>query len=282
MSFLRHARSIGPMWVLASCQVEPECRLPLVGTGNQHKGATEIAPLLIVRDESHRLSLGELVSTRARLRFAGCIQFAIKEYGRSRIFQRTANSVLTVCVSRGDKRMVTGPQEVDNPSLSADGAWILYLRGREWQGRHPDRLMRIPASGGVPKPVLELRNFFGFQCARAPASRCVILETSQDKKQLMITEFDPLKGKGDWLRTIEIAPSPGWAGGLSPDGSTLAISQHGEPEIHIRLRSLSGGADSEIRVKGWPRLTGLDWSPDGKGFYCRSSRHKAAQFSMSI
>ena len=104
MSFLRHARSIGPMWVLASCQVEPECRLPLVGTGNQHKGATEIAPLLIVRDESHRLSLGELVSTRARLRFAGCIQFAIKEYGRSRIFQRTANSVLTVCVSRGDKR----------------------------------------------------------------------------------------------------------------------------------------------------------------------------------
>jgi len=23
-------------------------------------------------------------------------------------------------------------------------------------------------------------------------------------------------------------------------------------------------------VKGWPNLTGLDWSPDGKGFYCGS------------
>jgi hypothetical protein len=104
MSFLRHARSIGPMWVLTSRKAQPGCPLPLVGTGNRYKGATEIAPLLIVRDESHRLSLGGLLSSRARLRFAGCVQFAMKEYGRSRNFQRTANSVLTVCVSSGDKR----------------------------------------------------------------------------------------------------------------------------------------------------------------------------------
>ena len=68
------------------------------------RGATAIAPLLIVNDESHRLSLGRLLSSRACLRFAGCVQFAMKEYGRSRNFQRTANSVLTVCVSSGDKR----------------------------------------------------------------------------------------------------------------------------------------------------------------------------------
>ena len=76
----------------------------MVGTGNGHKGATEIAPLLIVRDESHRLSLGGLLSSSARLRFAGYVQFVMKEYGRSRNLQRTANCVLTVCVSRGDKR----------------------------------------------------------------------------------------------------------------------------------------------------------------------------------
>ena len=84
------------MWVLTSRKAQPGCRLPLVGTGNRHKGATEIAPLLIVRDESHRLSLGGVLSSRARLRFAGCVQFAMKEYGRSRNFQPTANSVLTV------------------------------------------------------------------------------------------------------------------------------------------------------------------------------------------
>jgi len=45
----------------------------------------------------------------------------------------------------------------------------------------------------------------------------------------------------------------------------------GEAEIDIRLLSLSGGSDREIKVKGWPNLTGLDWSPDGKGLYCGSA-----------
>jgi Tol biopolymer transport system component len=88
----------------------------------------------------------------------------------------------------------------------------------------------------------------------------------------VITAFDPLKGRGKVLRTIQNDPSHQYAGrGVSPDGSTLAISREGEPEIHIRLLSLSGGSDREITVKGWPNITGLDWSPDGKGFYCGSA-----------
>jgi Tol biopolymer transport system component len=36
------------------------------------------------------------------------------------------------------------------------------------------------------------------------------------------------------------------------------------------LLSLSGGSDREITLKGWPNITGLDWSTDGKGLYCGS------------
>jgi hypothetical protein len=105
MSFLRHARSIGPMWGNSLRCNGRRASLPSAGRPRVwHKGTTEIAPLLIVRDESHRLSLGGMLSSRARLRFAGCVQFAMKVYGRSRNFQRTASSVLTVCVTRGDKR----------------------------------------------------------------------------------------------------------------------------------------------------------------------------------
>ena len=87
----------------------------------------------------------------------------------------------------------------------------------------------------------------------------------------MITAFDPLKGRGKVLRTIENDPSHAYCSqALSPDGSTFAISRSGEAEIHIRLLSLSGGSDREITVKGWPNITGLDWSPDGKGLYCGS------------
>ncbi|MBM3728666.1 MAG: hypothetical protein FJW40_24975, partial [Acidobacteria bacterium] len=69
-----------------------------------YRGATGVAPPLIVHDESHRLSLGGLLSSRARLRFTGCLQFAINEICRSMILQRTASSVLTLCLSPGDKR----------------------------------------------------------------------------------------------------------------------------------------------------------------------------------
>jgi WD40 repeat protein len=119
--------------------------------------------------------------------------------------------------------------------------------------------------------VLETRNLINFACARAPASLCVIFETSQDRKRLMITAFDPQKGRGKVLRTIEIDPSDTYhRSALSPDGSTFAISRFGETEIHIRLLSLSGGSDREITAKGWSSITGLDWSTDGKGLYCGS------------
>jgi len=156
--------------------------------------------------------------------------------------------------------------------LSADGAWILFFESPRTPANPVvlDRLMRIPASGGVPQLVLETRNFFGFSCARAPASLCVVLETSQDLKQLVITAFDPLKGRAKVLRTIELDSSYGYSTGLSPDGSTIAISRDREPETHIRLLSLSGGADREITVKGWPNIKSLDWAPDGKGLYCGS------------
>ena len=88
----------------------------------------------------------------------------------------------------------------------------------------------------------------------------------------MITAFDPVKGRSKVLRTIETDPSYHYeeTEALSPDGSRFAISLGGEPEIHIRLLSLSGGSDREITVKSWPNITGINWSPNGRWFYCGS------------
>jgi hypothetical protein len=33
---------------------------------------------------------------------------------------------------------------------------------------------------------------------------------------------------------------------------------------------MSDCSEREITVKGWPNITGLDWSPDGKRLYCGS------------
>ncbi|MGA7414213.1 MAG: hypothetical protein WBW33_27325 [Bryobacteraceae bacterium] len=110
-----------------------------------------------------------------------------------------------------------------------------------------------------------------YGCAPAPASLCVDEEISQDRRHLTIATFDPLKGRGKVLRTMDQDPSHTYSHAtLSPDGSMVAMSRELEPEIHIRLLSLSGGSDREITVKGWPNITGLHWSPDGKGLYCGS------------
>jgi len=89
-----------------------------------------------------------------------------------------------------------------------------------------------------------------------------------DEKQVTFTAFDPLQGRGKVLRTIDRDPTVDYfSSSLSPDGSSYALARTGEADIHIRLLSLSGVSDREITVKGWPYVAGLDWSPDGKGFY---------------
>ena len=163
----------------------------------------------------------------------------------------------------------TPTQEVGGAVYSPDGAWILYL---ENQKQSHSRLMRVPVNGGVPQLVLETRNDARYECAPAPASLCVLSEESRDQKQLTLTAFDPVKGRGKLLRSIEKDPTASfaWGNGISPDGTTFALARSGEPEIHIRLLSLSNGSDREITVKGWPNLNGRSWARNGKGLYCGS------------
>ena len=52
------------------------------------------------------LFLGEVVSTRARLRFTNRGQHAVNSVRRSSLVQRTANYLLTVCLTPGGKRIL--------------------------------------------------------------------------------------------------------------------------------------------------------------------------------
>jgi WD40 repeat protein len=131
--------------------------------------------------------------------------------------------------------------------------------------------MRVSVNGGVPQFVMQIqfgRDVGGYNCARAPASRCVVLEANQDEKQLTLTAFDPLQGRGKVLRTFEKDPSANYyLPQLSPDGSTFAVPRTGGADISIRLLSLSGGSDREVTVKGWQAISSLAWSPDGRGLF---------------
>ncbi len=164
--------------------------------------------------------------------------------------------------------VISVPQILGGPRFTADGEWLLLTEAGN-DAAAPSRLMRVRAGGGAPQFVLETRSAIDFQCAHAPANICVILEPSEDEKQLIVSVLDPFKGRGKVLRTIQQETAPfRLADGLSPDGTTLAVTNPNESSLRIRLLSLSGGSDRQITVRSWRRAEGLDWSADGKAMYC--------------
>ena len=170
--------------------------------------------------------------------------------------------------------LIQGRDNANLARVSPDGSWVLYSESSlTGSGRSRDyRLMRIPINGGPARLVYEntKAQLQDYPCARSPANLCVVIEVSQDEKRLNIAALDPLRGKGQLLRTVEKDAHAGFNDALSPDGSMLALARGDEPEIRVRLLSLTGGSDREITVKNWPNIGSMEWSPDGKGLYCGS------------
>ena len=89
-------------------------------------------------------------------------------------------------------------------------------------------------------------------CARAPATLCVLGERSADGKQLLLTTFDPLKGRGHEVGKIKVRMRPGTVSwDLSPDASRIAFSEFDEHEGRIHFLSLTGGTIADLVVPGW-------------------------------
>ncbi len=166
--------------------------------------------------------------------------------------------------------VLTGPDDVLNTRLSPDGKWILYQHEvRPGDSAAPKEVMRIPITGGTPESLFTARPNSFLACARAPAKLCVIDEPSEDRKQLIITAFDPLKGRGTELTRFDVDIGMN-IGELSPEGTRYAaITSTGGP---INIFSLRGEGTQVIKLKNWSNpLQTLYWAADGKGFFVISS-----------
>jgi hypothetical protein len=138
----------------------------------------------------------------------------------------------------------------------------------------PVRLMRVPVAGGLPQLVLTGTIVDSHRCAKSPATLCMIAERSADRKQLIFTAFDPVKGRGAELTRFDIDVNADYSWDLSPDGSRIALHSHSERH-RIHVFSLTGGRESQdVALKGWNLGEyGLDWTADGKGLYLSSPIH---------
>ncbi len=164
-----------------------------------------------------------------------------------------------------EEPLVNGPGDFYNPKVSPDGAWLLYVhRLKDTDPPPPERIMRVPITGGPSELVLET-HIDNYRCPKSPANLCVFCEHSADNKQMIFTALDPLKGRGRELARYDSDGTSWYEWDISPDGSRIAIGKLFEPRLEII--SLHGEAPRTITVKGWNTRANLNWAINGKGFF---------------
>jgi DNA-binding winged helix-turn-helix (wHTH) protein/Tol biopolymer transport system component len=212
---------------------------------------------------SHRLTLDE----NSNLPFAWTpdsksVLFSSNRNGSWKIFKQQIGEATAELVVEG--------QGVYMPRLSADGSEVLYMP----QGYPPENasipvgIMRKNLAGGAPQEVLRQSAIYNIQCARIPSRLCLF--STQVAGTTTFFSFEPEHGKGSEVaRMTETGEGVDWS--LSPDGSLLAIINFGEHEGRIRFMSLPSRSVREVVLKDWPRLSNVDWSPDGAGLFLPST-----------
>jgi len=169
--------------------------------------------------------------------------------------------------------VASAPGLLEQAMVSPDGKWVIIAVWQPIPGSVPQEpLMRVPITGGTPELILQ-RSPTGFGpsfCARPPSNLCAVGEQSNDRKQMVITAFDPVKGKGQELGRFDIDPyqdvnAQNLLWNISPDGTRLAFARG--PEGPIQIRSLTVGPTQVIRANGLDRMRGFGWSSDGKGLF---------------
>ena len=164
--------------------------------------------------------------------------------------------------------------------LSPDGKWVLMqlypynTPVPEGPNKKPNKIMRVPIKGGTPEVIFTVREGSTFFCSKPPVNLCAIAEQTPDRKQMSITAFDPVRGRGKELMRLDLDPSfdPNVSGllwSISPDGTRIAAAKGpGDP---IVIHALRGGQMQTIQAKELTRKRLLVWATDGSGLYVSHS-----------
>jgi len=165
--------------------------------------------------------------------------------------------------------LVPGPDDQIFATLSPDAAWVLYV-SQAHGGESPltsQRLMRFPASGGLPEQVLELPMdpMMGLSCPSRSSNSCVISRGEQG--QLIFYALDPLQGQGKEIIKTKLGQTSDLLRSISPDGSRIVIATWAQLRNHVRILDLRTGAERNLQLpQDWDALA-LCWAADGNAVF---------------
>jgi len=185
-------------------------------------------------------------------------------------------TVLKQAIDSNTAERVTPREEgaLENAIISPDQKWVLlqvYPSGGEPNFRTTVKVMRVPITGGTPELIFSMHNGSSISCAQPPSTMCVVAEETSDRKTMVVTSFDPIKGRGAELVRFDLGSyaKNGIAIGMSavlcdvsPDGKLLAISRGSSAPIEIY--SLHG---HRLGITPAIDKMSLLWAADKKGFF---------------
>jgi serine/threonine protein kinase len=182
-------------------------------------------------------------------------------------------------------------QALAGACLSPEGSWVYYTMKPYDEGppeshkimrnnvteilpTQTSKLMRVSIQGGDPQLVLTASIEEWPRCARTPASLCAIAERTPDRKQIVFTAFDPVKGRGRELARSNTEAMKGYHWDLSPDGARIALLKN--RDARVQILSLNGVASRLITSQGWNTLSSVFWTADGNGLFVSSYTARGA------
>lgn len=186
--------------------------------------------------------------------------FVTDRNGRQEILKQALDSDTTNLIVAGNDE-----EDVFNPHVTPDGKWILYSMVRK-DGKQGDEISmaRVAIDGG-PSHVLFRYRANGHRCANFPSNLCVFGEWTQDRKHLIFSSIDAMKGRGRELARFDTDNGADYDWELSPDGTQIAIRKNTEPQLD--LISLIGHPPRKLIARGWTTLVNLNWAADGGGIF---------------
>ena len=157
--------------------------------------------------------------------------------------------------------------------VSPDGKWIIGRAWLETESFPPTTrmpILRFPISGGSPETILELSHLAVVSCAKLPSKTCVLGEESDNHKQLIVSAFDAMTGRGPELVRFDLdRPVDNVADNLlcviSPDGTRLALTH--SPEGNVEIYSIHGQLLQKVHSAPLGKIIWLAWSRDQRGFF---------------
>jgi serine/threonine protein kinase/Tol biopolymer transport system component len=173
---------------------------------------------------------------------------------------------------------------IENAVLSPDAKWVILqifpIRSPPGPGWPRKQIWRVPFGGGTLEQLFSVAPGTSFSCARAPSTVCVVGEPSTDRKQVIVSAFDPVSwSRGGELLRYNRYPNPSddpgpLAFALSPDGRWLSTSD--APSGPLRILSVRGDPARVLPLKGLNVGTQAAWVPDGRGLIMPSDSDEGA------